>query len=250
MNPLVALTTGLDPEGGDHGKPRVAIYAAYLEILQRVRLTPVLVTPAHGPDDVAALLDASAGLILSGGGDIAVELYGEAPSAELLEVDPDRDTMEMRALELALERELPILGICRGLQVLNVYFGGTLYQDLPGQFGDEVAHEQPGPWGTHQHEARLTEGSLLHGILGGFEPLRVNSYHHQAVKDLGVGLTCTARAEDGLVEGVEATGHDWVVGVQWHPERKAPGAVDGDPADDPDLRLLDAFARRVRGGGA
>jgi putative glutamine amidotransferase len=248
MNPLVALTTGVDPEGGDHRRPRVALYTAYLEVLKRVGLTAVLVTPAHGPDDVAALMENAAGLILTGGGDIASELYGEEPTADLLEVDPDRDTMEMRALELALERGLPILGVCRGMQVLNVYFGGTLYQDLPSQYGDATDHEQSGPWGEHQHEVRLTDGSLLHGILGVFEPLRTNSYHHQAVKDLGAGLTCTARSEDGLIEGIEATGHDWVVGVQWHPERKADGTLDADPESDPDLRLLDAFARQVRAG--
>ena len=239
----VALTTNLIPEGGDYGQPQAAIYTAYLRVLRRVGLNAVLVTPAHEPDQVADLIGMTSGLLLSGGGDIQPSLFGEDPVPELVEVVPARDTMEMQAVEAALERDLPILGVCRGMQLLNVYFGGTLYQDLPTQFGGAVGHSQTAPWGEHQHEVRCVEGSRLHEALAGCGPLRINSFHHQAVKELAPGFTCTAEAEDGLIEAIESTEHDWVVGVQWHPERHQASATD----DDPDIRIMEAFARQVRG---
>ena len=243
MRHRVTLTTSLNPEGGGHRQPQVVLYASYIRVLNRVGLTSVLATPAHDGDDIEALLDVSHGLVLSGGEDIEPSRYGEDPVPELGEVNPVRDAMEWRAVDGALERGLPILGICRGLQLLNVYFGGSLYQDLPTQYDDTLDHEQSAPWGHHHHKVRCTEGSRLHEALADCEPLEINSYHHQAVKELAPVLECTAKAADGLVEGVESTEHDWVVGVQWHPERHEAQA----PADDPNIRVMKAFADRVRG---
>jgi putative glutamine amidotransferase len=242
MDPYVALTTTINPDGGGHRQPQVAIYANYIRVLSRVDLTSVLVTPAHDPADIAALVRASAGLVLSGGEDVEPSRYGEEPLPELGEVNPVRDAMEWRALDAALEAGIPVLGICRGMQVLNVYFGGTLYQDLPTQRGTGVGHDQPAPWGEHHHEVQCSPGSRLHRILGDCVPLDINSFHHQAVKDLAPGLRCTAQAEDGLIEGIESVEHDWVVGVQWHPERHEAEA----PDTDPNIRLLEGFASRVR----
>lgn len=246
MTAFVALTTSLVSEGGEHRRPQVVIYDSYFRVLNRVGLIPVLVTPAHDAEGVAALVYRCHGLILSGGEDVEPRRYGEAPIPDLYDVNPARDAMEWRALDAALERGMPVLGICRGMQVLNVYFGGTLYQDLPTQFADDKGHYQSAPWGEHHHEVRCVEGSRLHQVLAGCEPLRINSFHHQAVKDLAPGLAATARSDDGLVEGVEATEHDWVVGVQWHPER---GEADA-PDHDPDIRIMEAFARQVRAWAA
>ena len=242
MGHLVALTTSLVAEGGDHRRPQVSIYANYLRVLNRVGLTAVLVSPAHGADDVAALIQVSAGLVLSGGEDVAPSRYGEEPIPDLFDVNPVRDTMEWRAMDAALERGIPVLGICRGMQLMNVYFGGTLYQDLPSQYGATVDHHQSAPWGEHHHEVRCTEGSRLHQALERCEPIHINSFHHQAVKDLAPSLVCTAKAADGLIEGIESTEHDWVVGVQWHPERHEAEASH----EDPNIRILQAFSDQVR----
>lgn len=243
MPDRVALTTSLVPKGGDHRRPQVVLYTNYIRALTRVGLAPVLVTPAHGHDDIDALLDTVTGLVLSGGEDVEPSRYGQEPVPELLDVNPVRDAMEWRVVDAVLDRGMPILGICRGLQLLNVYFGGTLYQDLPTQYDETLGHQQPGPWGEHHHRVRCEEGSRLHRALADCEPLRINSFHHQAVKELAPDLECTARADDGLVEGVESTAHDWVVGVQWHPERHE--AEVG--ADDPNVRVMEAFAAAVRG---
>lgn len=242
MDPFVALTTTLNPRGGGHAQPQVAVYANYLRVLTRVGLTPILITPAHDPYDIPALIGACSGLVLSGGEDIEPARYGEEPIPELGEVNPARDAMEWSVLDAALERELPVLGICRGMQVLNVYFGGTLYQDLPAQWGQKIDHYQEAPWGQHHHTVRCSPGSKLQQILEECVPMRINSFHHQAVKDVAPGLRCTAQTDDGLIEGIEAEHHDWVVGVQWHPERLEAEA----PNTNPNIRVLDAFANEVR----
>jgi putative glutamine amidotransferase len=242
MTPFVALTATIDPDGGSNRKPLVSIYANYLNVLNRIGLTPILLTPAHEPDQIEALLGLCSGLVLSGGEDVDPARYGEEPVPQLEEVSKPRDAMEIRAVDLALEREMPVLGICRGLQLLNVYFGGTLYQDLRTQRPDVLTHNQSAPWGEHQHTVQCAEGSRLHEILEQCVPLRINSFHHQAVKELGEDVRCTAEAEDGLIEGIESTAHDWVVGVQWHPERLEAEAR----TSDPNIRIMEAFATQVR----
>lgn len=170
---------------------------------------------ALNPEDSLEGLD---GLVLTGGLDVAPARYGETPHQKVKLTDPARDAFEERALTCALERDLPVLAICRGHQLLNVVLGGRLLQHIESgeHRADFKAEGQPSRW----HTVRLLPGSRLRAVLGADE-IEVNSRHHQAVlpETLAPGLTITARSPDGLVEGVESTSHRWVVGVQWHPER-------------------------------
>jgi putative glutamine amidotransferase len=244
MNRLVAVTTSLDPQGGDYQQPRIALYANYLTPLERAGLIPVLVTPAHSDASIAELVGLCAGLVLTGGDDIDPALYGEAPIPQLGPVNPRRDAAERRALEVALERSIPVLGICRGHQLINVFFGGTLCQDIATEKSDAASHQQTSPWGAHHHKVVLTSGSRLAQAVGR-EELAINSYHHQAIRRVAPGLAITARAEDGLIEAVESKEHPWLVGVQWHPERHEAEAADSDP----NVRLFMAFGQAVMNQG-
>jgi len=245
MVPLTAITATIVPEAGVYRRPEIALYAVYLSVLERQQLASVMLTPAHSRRSCRELLRHCHGLVLSGGEDLDPARYGERALPELGTVNPARDEMEFGALETALERRIPVLGICRGLQLLNVYFGGTLYQDVGTQFPGALRHLQEEAWGLHSHEAHIVETSRLAEIVGGTR-IRINSFHHQAIKDLAPGLVEVARAEDGLIEAVEARDHRWVLGVQWHPERHEAKA----PEADPDRRLLAAFADAVRARAA
>jgi putative glutamine amidotransferase len=161
------------------------------------------------------------GVLFAGGEDVDPAFYGEQKKYESVEISYDRDQFEMKLLEHALHRRLPILGICRGAQVINVGFGGTLYQDLAQDAAPEFEHRQTVAGKARSdtsHTVTVTEpGSLLAGAIAG--SCRVNSMHHQAIKHLGRGLKVTARSEDGLVEAVEAADdYPFLLAVQWHPE--------------------------------
>jgi putative glutamine amidotransferase len=236
----VALTTTIDANAGAGGRSAVFLYTTYIHALQQIGLAPLLITPAHSPLAVEALLDACCGLVLSGGEDVEPSRYGEAPSPALGATEPARDAVEFHALDRALDSGMPVFGICRGAQVLNVHFGGTLYQDIGTERPGDLVHQQTAPWTARSHDVTVEPDSLLGSIVG--DPrLFINSFHHQAVKDLGRGLRVSARADDGLVEAVEHTAHPWLLGVQWHPERNEASA----PASDPDRRLFLAFREAV-----
>jgi putative glutamine amidotransferase len=237
----VALTTTIHQEAGSHRRPAVFLYRRYITALEEVGLAPVLVTPGHSPAAVHSLLDACCGLVLSGGEDVDPARYGEAPSPALGSVERARDEVEFHAVECAMQRGMPIFGICRGMQLLNVYFGGSLYQDLPTEWDGDLLHEQLGAWEARSHSATVVAGTELHRIVRD-ERLFINSFHHQAVKRLGRGLRASACAEDGLIEAVEMPDHDWLIGVQWHPERNEASA----PETDPDRRLFLSFRQAVR----
>jgi putative glutamine amidotransferase len=237
----VALTTTIDAEAGSHARPAVFLYTSYIHALEQYGLAPVLLTPAHSPASIDAILDACAGLVLSGGEDVHPARYGEEPSPALGAVQPLRDAMEFEAVACAVRRGMPVFGICRGLQVLNVHFGGTLYQDIyTDREGDHLRHQQEGSWGDRAHDATVAPDSMLHGIVEA-DRLHINSFHHQAVKHLGKDLRVAARADDGLVEAIEHKSYPWLLGVQWHPERSEASS----PASDPDRRLFGGFRDAV-----
>ncbi len=163
--------------------------------------------PLHvDPTDAVAALDA---LVLTGGADVGPECYGATPETDEFPPEPERDRFELGLLEAAAERGLPVLGICRGHQMINVWAGGTLHQDVPPHAKFDL------PPTTEIHEVRFTAGSVAHELYG---PTRtVNSLHHQTLDRLGTGITATGTTDDGVVEALEVDGLNWL-GVQWHPE--------------------------------
>jgi putative glutamine amidotransferase len=211
------------------GRERVALNTAYVRALERAGLVPLAVPTMLDPDRAAAALAAVRGLVLTGGEDVAPERYGAVPHPRLGAVDPVRDAAELSLIAAARARRLPVLAICRGIQILNVALGGTLYQDLDSERPGSVPHA-----GEQTHALRVEPGSLVARTLG-TQSATVNSRHHQAIRDLAPGLKAVAWAEDGVIEAVEPVdaGAPWMVAVQWHPE------------DLTERALFDGFARAL-----
>ncbi len=202
-----------------------------------------LVIPLNLPDailrEIFLRLD---GLCLPGGVDVDPAYYGEPRHPDLGQVDTARDDTELKLARWALDADLPILGICRGIQLLNVAAGGSLYQHIPAQLPQAERHNYrlaEVAWDQPTHRVRLAEGSLLARVLGATEVM-TNSYHHQAVKQVAVGFRTVAWADDGVVEGIEHPDRRFAVAVQWHPE----GMFRADPFA---RRLFEAFVAAARG---
>jgi putative glutamine amidotransferase len=189
----------------------------YVGSVEDAGAIPVALPPVD-PEDVAALVDRLDGLLLSGGVDVDPALYAQDRHPRLGKVNRRRDDFELELTREVLRRDLPILAICRGQQVLNVATGGTLVQDIPSLVRGAVDHDARGPRWRRSHQVEVTVPSRLHEILGR-DTLSVNSFHHQAVDRIGEGLAVSARCpEDGVVEGLEMPARRFVVAVQWHPE--------------------------------
>jgi putative glutamine amidotransferase len=244
MRPLIAMTT--TSRVAESGSPIVTLTAAYIDAVERMRGVPLPVTPAHGEESLERLLTLCHGLVLTGGEDVDPAFYGHEPHPQLGDVNLARDRMEFAVLRLALERRMPVLAICRGIQLLNVAFGGTLFQHLPIQRAHGVIHEQSAPIDERWHHARVDPESRLAEIFGSAD-LFINSFHHQGIDHLGRGLRPVVWAEDGLIEAVEAEEYPWVMGVQWHPERGE--AATPDDRRHPDGRLFYAFIDAARDYG-
>lgn len=213
--PLVAVTATIRPTDG---LPRVRLNAAYLELVERAGGLPLVVPPLASIADVSRIVEAVDALLLTGGEDIDPARYDASPHPTVEGVNLERDATELALVAAARERALPTLAICRGIQLLNVAFGGSLVQDIPSQRPSTIAHQPSGPRGERVHDVRVEPGSRLAAALG-TTALRVNSLHHQGVDRVAEGLRATAWAPDGLIEGLEwATPDWWAVAVQWHPE--------------------------------
>ncbi len=204
----------------------------YADALRLVGAEPIVRTPGGGSVD----LDHFAGLLLTGGVDVNPARYGEAARVETEKPDDALDEFEMRLARTAVERDMPVFAICRGMQVLNVAMGGTLVQHLENAAKHSV---RGGKKSEPAHEAKVEAGTKLRTIAG-LDVLRVNSRHHQAVKRLGEGLTVSARdPEDGTIEAAEMPRKRFVVAVQWHPEDQAAG-------DEAERRIFEAFLEAMR----
>jgi putative glutamine amidotransferase len=191
----------------------------YRSALERAGAEIRELMPSDPVPDALANCD---GLMLTGGVDVDPAVYGETDRHPTVEIDPERDEYELRLARLALDRDLPVLAICRGAQVLNVAAGGTLIQDLPSHDPNVLAHQQSEPKDHTSHEITVAEGTCLSMLLGGGRDVSgrvaVNSRHHQSVKDPAPGFVVSATAPDGVVEAIERPASRFCVGVQWHPE--------------------------------
>ena len=174
----------------------------------------VIITPVEREYEAWYQVQAIDGLVLSGGDDVSPLLFGEEPHHGIGRVDRSRDVWEIALSRMAVREEKPILGICRGMQAMNVAFGGDVYQDIASRT-DTICHQQTSAHGTTWHTVHVSQGSRLRELFG--EMIAVNSYHHQAVRRIADGLTVVATSSDGVTEAIEGR-EKWLVGVQWHPE--------------------------------
>jgi putative glutamine amidotransferase len=179
---------------------------------------PVLLPPGGDAAEAEATVAVLDGVVIAGGGDLDPAIYGAAKHPKTEVNAPDRDVWELAVAEAAIRMNVPLLGICRGMQVLNVACGGTLHQHIPDLVGHEAHSGALHGFGTHK--VRVTSGRTVIGILPGGEYFEVPTHHHQAVHKVGEGLTAVGWADDGIIEAIEATSEqDFLVGVQWHPEQ-------------------------------
>jgi putative glutamine amidotransferase len=207
--PFIGLTTYAANTDRRFTLPR-----EYLDAVRRAGGCPLLLAPGETHFD--GLLDTLDGLILSGGGDVAPQRYGGKSQATIYGVDEERDEFEMELVRRALQRELPLLAICRGMQLLNVALGGTLIEHLPDEVGERILHRAP-PHHPIEHVVHVEAGCrLAEWMVPGRLP--ISSWHHQGLRKVAEPLRVVARADDGVTEAVEAPDHPWCLGVQWHPE--------------------------------
>ena len=222
--PLIGVTTqtlqAIDgiPEGLPHS---VVMNQRYYQAVAAAGAAPVLVPIIDDLDTLRAIYDRVDGVMIPGGVDIDPSQFGEEPHARLGRIDPARDRVEIQLVKWAATEGKPVLGLCRGLQVINVALGGTLYQDLDAEYPNAIKHDYYPTFGFARnhlaHDVTLARGSRLRHALES-DRIRVNSMHHQGIKVLATGLAPTATAPDGLIEAAELPNGTFMLGVQWHPE--------------------------------
>ena len=198
-------------------KESIWMLPGYMDMLREAGLLPIILPTRATPKELNRLNGICDGYLFTGGHDVDPALYGVEKSARCGEVNPDRDMLEQALFRLALDTDKPILGICRGIQLINAVLGGTLYQDLETERPSSVDHHMTPPYDRHIHQVTLQPGGLLSAILRE-QTIGVNSYHHQAIQALAECLRVEAISEDGLIEGVSCPGKRFVLAVQWHPE--------------------------------
>jgi putative glutamine amidotransferase len=211
--PVIGITTYVTKARWNYWDEEAALVpAAYVQSVERAGGRPVLIPPSeHGVEETLAAVD---GLLFSGGSDLDPDLYDQEPHDETSGIVPERDRAELALLEAALARDLPVLAVCRGSQVLNVARGGDLVQHLPEVVGDDKHKHTPGTFADH--DVTLQPGTRLASLLGDHAP--VKSHHHQGFGRVGDGLRVAAHAEDGTIEAVEDPSRRFAFGVLWHPE--------------------------------
>ena len=234
--PVIGLTLDHEPPGGWSKFPWYAIRENYCNAVRHADGLPILLP--HDPEAAADYVNRIDGLIITGGGfDVDPALFGAETRHSTVKTKDRRTAFELAATRIALGRDMPVLGICGGQQLLNVALGGTLIQHIPDEVPGALPHRQPNPRDEPGHDVRVIAGTLLHRIAGA-EHLAVNSAHHQAVKAAGPGVVIDAVAGDGVVEGIEDPRRRFCLGVQWHPEFEI---------NEADRRIFRAFVEAAGG---
>jgi len=216
--PTIGLTPDVEDASGTEIPPRYVLKSPYADAVFRAGGLPMVLPLASDQGMIDAFLDRISGLVVTGGAfDVPPEAYGESARDGLGALKPARTFFETALLQAALRRNLPVLGICGGMQLLNVVLGGTLFQDIQRELPEARNHEQAHDRAHPSHPVEVREGTVLAELVGRGQ-LMVNSTHHQAVSRLGEGLVASAVAPDGVVEAIESSNGGFAVGVQWHPE--------------------------------
>lgn len=213
MKPLIGIGSDMQVTPGK--RDRAFAYTTYIDSLRKAGAIPVLIPPQ--PENAADIVEELDGILLAGGDDCDPAVYGEECHPSVEPMDPRRQESDIGLARAARQRGIPTLGICLGLQVMNVAGGGSLMQDIHSEMETEIEHVSE-PEDRARHEVIVENGTRLASILGGGRELNVNSSHHQAIKGIGRGFRVTAQAPDGIVEGLEDPDHPFYLGVQWHPE--------------------------------
>lgn len=221
MRPVIGITCdydlGISSQSISPGRSYFFSNKNYAQAIEGSGGLPLLLPCLSSEEIVEVFLAKIDGLLLSGGVDIDPSYYGEEPDPRLGGLNPERATFEVMVIQRALEQDLPLLGICGGYQLLNVVAGGSLYQDIYSQVPQVLNHRQRAPRWYPYHTVQIEKESKLRQILR-TDSLRVNSRHHQAVKNLGKSFKVSASTSDNIIEAIENTAHRFVIGVQWHPE--------------------------------
>jgi putative glutamine amidotransferase len=220
--PLIGITadsSGCEQTGVEAKRESLySLASRYCDAIESADGLPIILPHSRSRTQIHGLLTRIDGLLISGGGfDIDPAYYHEQPIAKLGKINSQRTFTELKSIAFGLDRDLPMLGICGGAQAINVALGGSLYQDIPTQCPAALKHQQEERGSSCGHVVEVMPGTLLYKICD-CPTVRVNTTHHQAIRNLGVGLAINATAPDGVIEGIESKTHSFVLGLQWHPE--------------------------------
>lgn len=229
MKPIIGITSSIDIE-----EPVHRLHDANVQAILRAGGIPLILPNITDEEVIKEIVSKIDGLLGSGGYDVSPLIFGEQPHQKIGTITPLRDQFELLLFQEMLKAEKPIFGICRGMQMLNVAAGGNLYQDIYAQHEEQlIKHGQDAPRSYGSHFVSVKENTRLHEIVKE-KQLVVNSYHHQAVKDVADNFIVSGTAPDGIIEAIESTEHPFAIGVQWHPEHMLDN-------DQPSVALFDAF---------